>query len=153
MTGMAREYFYRCEKCGGIFEEAEIDKEPRGDQTSHWTCPDCGDDELTEVTECQDCGGWFEKTYGSYGYELCPDCLKKRMTPENAVRFGHTDREYEIHISGFFGLWYDEKQIEDILLRHIKDYYPQESINREAVNYCDADPSEFAYMMEGDDDE
>ena len=153
MTGMAREYFFRCAKCGQVFEESEILKIHSFDRMAQWICPDCGDDELTEVTECQDCGGWFEKTYGSYGYELCPDCLEKRMTPENAVRFGHTDREYEIHISGFFGLWYDEKQIEDILLRHIKDYYPQESINREAVNYCDADPSEFAYMLEGDDDE
>lgn len=120
-------YYYKCENCGCVFEESQIDcwTEHHDEYYSERMsgCPNCGsgisDDD--EATECHGCGEVFRMDDMVGGF--CGECLKKEITYEFA-------REYFIHddiLMGFFlyycGCEYENVDITQGLMDELQQWF------------------------------
>lgn len=115
---MRKTYKAKCYKCGWIGDWSDLNKDYcdggyRGEP--HETCPNCGDDDIGEVTECRSCGECFEDTYGSNGWELCEDCLDKLINTRTVAEYGE-EHSAEVEISGLWAWVYTPDQINHILM-------------------------------------
>ena len=78
---------YRCNH-GHVFEADEAKRRHYIGGETEVFCPVCDSDDLEEVFQCCDCGGWFpeDELSGMYSDQLrCDDCLRKKATLENAL--------------------------------------------------------------------
>ncbi len=85
---------YICMRCGNHFEE--IDRKHYDNSTGVWEeyCPNCGSEDFEEARHCIKCDEWFpiDDTNKPDNYmigSICKDCLTKRMTVDNAFRYGN----------------------------------------------------------------
>ena len=69
---------YICENCGEVFEEYNtiVERHPygMGYASEEWaSCPYCGDTDIVEAEECENCGEYFAHLTDG----LCDECYKE----------------------------------------------------------------------------
>ncbi len=145
---------YVCKDCGAVLSSDElVEHRSRlsdyqgGCYESGSYCP-CGGD-VGEGRECEVCGEVVLEDDIHDG--VCLECLKARMTLENAITVGKDEKE-TVEINSFLSYFFTEKQIEDILLRKIKKMQADGVISKEALKervegYCCDDISWFASAL------
>lgn len=121
---------YKCLNCGHIFSEGEQGsyKENVGEYwgcecyEAHNCCPVCKGD-YEEATKCKFCGGVFLDEELNCG--MCEECIedkKREYTNDPQACFDLCkDFTETITLNGFLSAMFNRSQIEEILLREIKN--------------------------------
>lgn len=141
---------YICESCGEVKEELPCsryyDRVDGNWAMSGWVEEEdkecsCGGT-FVEATECAVCGEWINPKNG----RICEDCLKAEMTLENAIEFSEKcGGTYNVELPDFFEI-YTEKEIKEILIKHIMSTLHKEQ--RSVEEYCKEDISCFSDFIE-----
>ena len=139
-----------CEDCQQVWSLDELDKDYcdggyRGEP--HYTCPDCGSDELTEAYQCEMCGEWFvyEYIHGSAGQMVCDKCLEEHMTADEVLDFAEEDRT-EIELNGLLAFAFDEGDINEMLKTAFLRL-PKSEQEQYIKDYIEDTKSEFAEYL------
>lgn len=131
----------RCNDCKEIFEEADKIYERQGDDFSYYpaeeflVCPYCGSDNIEETQACL----WCEEEQED---AICPDCVKKLSTDETVLRYS-ADEPEEIELGSIYLLHFSRSEIEEILLREIKESGKWEELKEEFIKSDYADYLEW----------
>lgn len=140
---------YICENCGDLVDEVpshtHYDRVDGNWAMSGYTteeeCCSCGGN-YVEAVECKICGEYINPNDG----RICKECLKEEMTLENAVEYS---REcgcgYEVVLPDFFEI-YTQKEIEEILIKHILSTEHKEQ--RAIKDFCESDIGCFSDFIE-----
>lgn len=140
---------YICRDCGEVVEELPT-RVYYDYVDGNWLMSGYSEEELScrcggtfvEAVECPVCGEWINPENG----RICEDCLKAEMTLENAIEFSEKwGRTYEVELPDFFEI-YDEKEIKEILVKHIMSTEHKEQ--RSVEEYCKEDISCFSDFIE-----
>ena len=142
---MRKTWKVKCCNCGWIGDESDLIKDYcdggyRGEP--HETCPNCGDDDIGEVTECRGCGEYSDETYGTYGWELCEDCLNKLINTRTVAEYGEEHPE-DVEISGLWAKVYTQDEINQILMADFMKL-PDSKQYEYCKMYVDDDPHDYA---------
>lgn len=141
---------YICEHCGELIEELPseryYDRVDGNWAMSGWveeednSCS-CGGD-FVEAVKCKICGEWTNPQESN----ICKECLKEEMTLENAIEYSREyGYGYEIELPDFFKI-YSQKEIEEILVKHIRSTKGKEQSN--VIDYCEHDIGCFSEFIE-----
>lgn len=136
---------YLC-RCGEHFTEDEVEYKNYDEETgvSEMVCPYCGRGsiDIEEAGHCIKCGGYFplNEMVGS----ICDECLAKRMTVENAYRYGERETP-EGALNAFISWAWDMREASEELL---KACTPED-----ARGYCKDDIYSFSEWLEGQNDD
>lgn len=99
-----------------------------------------------DMKECQVCGNRvFEDDIDN---EICIDCLTKYATLENAIEYGKCRKE-QVELNGFLFSQFTEREIEEILLKELKEYkqiFPGRC-QKQTVEYCHDSKWDFAEFI------
>ena len=139
-----RKKMLKCLDCGHIFEKGEEDRweEPRGE---FWGQP------VTEtVTGCPCCGGVYEETqpcsvchseqlkndlYGG----ICKECLSKYENDlDICLKLGEVSKE-DIEINSLLVTMFTQAEIEEILIRELKEAEKTAPVDCSSFVYDDLD--------------
>lgn len=106
---------YECVRCGRRFEEFNVSTDEFGWKNAE--CPYCKG-EIEDLYECKVCGEYHtdDALYGG----VCGECIEKHTNLDNCIEFGNKDRK-KVEINGFILSLLTEEQINDILVRAIRD--------------------------------
>lgn len=127
---------YRCYKCKQIFDDSNSNFGVED-------CPYCGSYEFDEVEMCRKCGEFFDEYNINGG--ICWDCLKKYAKDLDTVLKVGEKEKTNISINGFLGWFFTEEEIEEILLRELKDIEKIKGFDD--LGFIDSDPDRFAEQI------
>lgn len=137
---------FMCRDCGHLFA---------GGEEAHWkeTYGECwGLPAIKEETGCPKCHGDYEEAFqckvcGTYHIEddmhdgICNDCIDaNRFDFDACYQISRDDMETEIPINSLLATIFTPKDIEQILIRHIREYMP----DVDCGEYIDGDRDWFA---------
>jgi hypothetical protein len=134
---------YICKECGDVFNQFEVDtwEEDRGE---FWGmpcyermsgCPNCRGD-YVEAKRCVECGAWIPED----DWDMCEECMADYENEEICLELG-VETEDEIKLNGFLLSVYSRKEIEKILLEHLKQ--DEEKMANAIKDYCEWDTMYF----------
>lgn len=132
---------FKCASCGHVFEEGTQDKwtEPSGEQ---WEgCPSCGGC-FEEAKQCSHCDEWFFEDDELFD-GLCEKCIYDHADIDTCFEIGNECRT-EIGINGFLYSMFNVEQIEEILIRELKEANPSES---QIAHFIEEDKDWFAEQL------
>lgn len=134
---------YICLHCGHHFDTPKSGYEGGYPEEPTDECPNCGSLDIEEAQQCPICGEYFSEEDMRYG--VCADCVKKAVTPDNAIAYGKA-RQIGVEINGFLGWVYPADEIEKILLQHFiseSDTWQSRMVNE----YCNDDVYDFGEWL------
>jgi hypothetical protein len=119
---------YKCVGCGNIFEEGEqaVWEETHGLDSPPYEkfccCPSCGG-EFEEAKHCVVCGGCFLEDELNDG--ICNECLYE-LEEEYRHDFNKCyeiseNEKVKVELNFFLSCMFTEKQIEEILMKNLKE--------------------------------
>lgn len=137
---------YRCEICGHLFEEGEEKTYIDPSTSEEWkVCPICKGD-YEESVKCAMCGeNFFESDLHN---DLCNDCLEEVKKYQTDVDFcfevGKKDTQ-KVEINVFLASMFDEKEIEEILYKALKDAekYVGNDVSKKCIQFAMEDREWF----------
>lgn len=106
---------YECLICDRTFHEFDVQTDEFGNKKA--VCPYCKGD-IEDMYECKVCGGLVSEDDLWGG--VCGECIEKHTNLDNCIEFGNEDKK-KIEINGFILSLLTEEQINDILVRAIRD--------------------------------
>jgi hypothetical protein len=140
---------YRCLECGHIFDEGEQAKwEEYGEfwgvpySQTESGCPLCKGD-YEETKQCKICGSEHLKDELDGG--VCEECIEKyRYDVDMCFNIGSKDT-IEIELNGFLASMFDKQEIEEILLKELKE--AQKCTPIDCNEFVEADRDWFAEKL------
>lgn len=130
---------YICLHCGHHFDE------PHNRYNRRWSdsddsqsyCPNCGSEDFEEAGHCIKCGEFFpiDEMIGS----ICRGCVAKRMTRDNAYRYGN-DRKAAVEVNGFVAYAWKPQDVTDELFHSCT--------TDDAIKFCSDDIYDFSDWLE-----
>ena len=108
----------KCNECGTVFDMPDRIRENMGEcfgfpaYEDRDVCPYCQSEDIEESIACKVCGEESE-------YEICEKCIKELSTDEKVLKYSDRESE-EIEIGGIYAYHLSRSQIEEILLRELK---------------------------------
>ena len=136
---------YKCLECGNIFDEGE-QKTYKEDCGEYWGspctiefsgCPICSGS-YEETKSCKICGGEFLKEELTGG--ICEDCIRDNISKDinKCYELGEELEKSTIKINCFLYMVFDEKEIENILLKELKRRINKETSEKERACIIEA---------------
>jgi len=137
---------WHCERCGETLDELDKDYVNGGDiGEPHYTCPNCGSDDLEEMYQCKICGEWYlpDDLYGYADELVCNNCIDEHADIETVLDWSK-DNVTEVEIPSIIADNYSEEEITDILFK----WFRENLSKTEQLNICkeqvSCNKSEFA---------
>lgn len=121
----------KCINCGSLLEEEDLKTEiDRDTLEPYGFCPFCDSDEIIEVKECDECGCYFsEEGLHGYDHQVCIGCISKRRHDLDFCKAVGDEEQDQVSLNGFLLEMFDEDEIEEILLRELKDRHKIKQID------------------------
>lgn len=122
----------RCNDCGATFDMADKKIEKQGEYWGEpayeewYVCPECGSDDIENTVECVRCGRQGKE-------ELCEDCIAELSDEDTVMAFSDYTSE-EIALGGLYTCNFTQKEIENILLRELKNSGKWQKIKDEFIH-------------------
>ena len=106
---------YECLICDRRFHEFDVQTDEFGNRRA--VCPYCKGD-IEDMYECKICGELMSEDDLWGG--VCLECIDKHTNLDNCIEFGNDDKR-KVEVNGFIFSLLTEEQINDILVRIIRD--------------------------------
>lgn len=106
---------YECLICDRRFHDFDVQTDEFGGKKA--VCPYCKGD-IEDVYECKLCGELYSDDELESG--VCLKCIDKHTNLDNCIEFGNDDKR-KVEVNGFIFSLLTEEQINDILVRIIRD--------------------------------
>lgn len=133
---------YKCYECGNIFEESEqaVWEERHGLDTppyEKWSgCPLCKG-AYEETTRCEICGS--EHLEDELNGGVCDECIEEyRYDVDMCYKIGECDTD-AVELNCFLASIFDKEEIEEILLKELKEAQKYRQIDCEKFIESDRD--------------
>ena len=139
---------YECHRCEKRFEEPDFVTEKHGLDTPPYekvaVCPYCYG-YFEEMYQCEICGEWF--TDGELTSGVCDDCIYQHDTDyELCYKLGNEeDIKESVSINGFVASVFTEEQINEILMRELRNI--KDITNISCIEFIGSDKSWFAEQL------
>lgn len=139
---------YECHRCGKHFEEPDWVVERYGLDSPPYdkvaVCPYCHG-YFEEMYQCQICGEWF--TDDELTMAVCDECIYKHESDhELCYKLGNEESAKEsITINGFVASVFTEEQINEILMRELRNI--KDITNISCIEFIGSDKSWFAEQL------
>lgn len=116
---------FKCYHCGWEFEEGEEARwsESRGEAggapcyEKMVGCPNCGGG-FEEMVRCKICGEYYLDE--ELTCDVCDECIDECRGDVDICMSVGNNYKFEVSINSFLAMMFDEKQIEEILLKELK---------------------------------
>jgi len=138
---------YRCLNCGHVFEAPTISRECTQESCGVvYGCPVCGVDDMAHVSQCPECGKYFEDSDLTGG--LCAACLRESINFHDGLAYLIARKQLQEFIVYSCEAEAEQigKQMQAFITRQVTD---QERMLEELRDFILEDPEDFAKWSDG----